>query len=122
MGKNDTYTTVNTFTRSPSLAQVCSYLVIALESVLFYVMIRSSIKSYIASLIFTVLFTVSLLVLLITTFVCSFVDPSDTVMTQYKLGQKNEIKVSIQDLLYCDYCLTYVTAGAKHCRQCDRCV
>ena len=88
MKKNALYSTVHTFSRAPSPAQICSYLVIATESVIFYLMIRPNIQSETTSIILTTLFTISLFVLLITTFICSYIDPSDSIMIKYKSNKR----------------------------------
>lgn len=117
-----TYSKINTFTRAPSPAQICSYIVVSLQTCIFYIMIMPSIQSHTSKLILTILFSVSLGALLITTFICSYIDPSDSVMVEHKSNNKNKPKLNISQLLYCDYCHSYVTTAARHCRQCDRCV
>lgn len=80
---------MNAFTRCPSPAQIGSYLVITLETALFYSMIMPKIKNNEASIVLTVLFSVSLGLTIITSFICSYIDPSDNVMIKHKTGKKN---------------------------------
>lgn len=93
MARPSEYQVVNTFSRTPSPAQICSYVVILLESLIFYIMIRPNIISHPASLTFTLLFSASLVLLIITSFVCSYIDPSDSVMVKFKTGRRSEIEI-----------------------------
>lgn len=78
------YKVINSFTRKPSLAQIVSYIVITLQTCIFYVMVRPNIDNFTAKTILTVLFTISLFVCVLSSFFCSYIDPSDTVMIHCK--------------------------------------
>lgn len=82
-----------------------------------------------ASTTFTILYSVSLGVVCISTFVCSHSDPSDPTMIAYKNNRhlpsyriKEQLSLNLEELLYCEYCASYVQASSRHCRACDRCV
>ena len=83
---NPKYDIVNTFSRTPSPAQIAAYIIIAFETIVFFVMIRPSMAALSpnSALIFTILYSISLLAVIVSTFVCSFTDPSDPVMVCYK--------------------------------------
>lgn len=78
------YKTINTFTRMPSAAQIVSYLVISLETCIFYIMVRPNIYDFVPKTTLTVLFTISISITIISTLICSYTDPSDTIMIHCK--------------------------------------
>lgn len=98
------YQTINTFTRTPSPAQIVSYIIICLEVAIFYSMIMNSFKDELTKIIFIVLFSVSTVAVFATTIYCSFSDPSDSTMISYKNGERGQFSTRLADLLYCDYC------------------
>lgn len=89
------YKTVNTFSRTPSPAQIASYIVIALQSVIFYVMVRASMINPVAEIVFTVLYSVSLLATIISAVICSYIDPSDSIMIECKKGNRGKLSKNL---------------------------
>jgi hypothetical protein len=116
------YQTINTFTRSPSPAQIAAYMVVTVDVVVFYVMIQQSFNDEALRVALIVLFSCSIVGMIIPTILCSAIDPSDTVMVECKQGKGEKYTDKFNELLYCDFCQEYVKPGSRHCRQCDRCV
>ena len=83
---NEPYVKINTFSRTPSIAQILSYLLILLQSCIIYIMIIPRFISESTKIVFIVLYSVSLAALVFTTFLCSWIDPSDEVMVDCKNG------------------------------------
>lgn len=115
------YKKINTFTRSPSLAQICSYVVVALDVIVYLVMIQSKFQDGIRQIVINVLFGCSVGGVLVATGVCSGIDPSDSIMVDCREGNGGKY-AHRRELLYCDFCRAYVTESSRHCRECDRCV
>ena len=116
------YQKINTFSRTPSPAQIASYVVIAIETAFFYAFVQPNFTSSTPQIIFITLYSLSVVALIITTVICSCVDPSDNVMIECKKGNHSKFSNQLNMLLYCDYCQSYVAENSRHCRQCDRCV
>ena len=113
--KNE-YKTINTFSRTPSLAQICSYCIIALQTAIFYSVVQSSLVSQEYRVILICLYSVTIAVVVVSTFVCSYSDPSDKTMIEYRKGNHAPLKNQLDSLLFCEYCQSYVQANTRHCR------
>ena len=85
-------------------------------------MLMNSFNSISTKIVFIVLYSCSVVAVFITTFICSFMDPSDPTMMAYKNGERASLSDRLTELLYCDYCESYVEMSSRHCRQCNRCV
>jgi hypothetical protein len=72
-----------TFTKPPGLPQIISYLVFALETVLFYVVVFPKLNST-AQIIFGIVYSLTLIGLVVSTITASSMDPSDQVMILYR--------------------------------------
>jgi len=74
------YEDINTFSRTPSPAQLCSYVVIVLETVIFYLMVRPNLNPPATSMALTIVFSILLGISVFSSFLCSYIDPSDSAM------------------------------------------
>ena len=83
------YETNNTFSKRPGLPQVASYIVFALEVVLFYAVVLPALANR-PQIALGLLYTATLLLLVIATVVASKVDPSDQVMILYRNRPQEE--------------------------------
>lgn len=81
------YAKINTFSKSPGAAQMLSYAVFLLETVLFYAVILQKLDNT-PKIILGIIYSVSLISLIAVTIVCSSNDPSDTVMVKYRNGSR----------------------------------
>lgn len=79
----------NTFSKRPGLPQVASYVVFALEVVLFYAVVLPALTSG-PQIALGFLYTATLLLLIAATVVASKVDPSDQVMILYRNHPREE--------------------------------
>lgn len=85
-------------------------------------MIMNSFVNPITKTVFIVIFSCSTVTVITTGIYCSVSDPSDNTMIAFKNGDKDKFSSRITELLYCDYCDSYVEVSSRHCRQCRRCV
>ncbi len=76
MNENHPYHKNNTFSKSPGVAQIASYIVFITETVLFYAAILPHLHPS-AQTTLALLFSLSLIAMAITTIISSAVDPSD---------------------------------------------
>lgn len=88
---NQEYKTINTFTRKPSLSQIASYIIIAFEVVVFYLMIVTSFEDHITRVICIAVFSSTLVIMFGSTLYCSITDPSDENVVQSKNRKKTRI-------------------------------
>lgn len=79
----------NTFSKRPGLPQVTSYIVFALEVVLFYAVVLPALTNG-PQIALGLLYTATLLLLVVATVVASKVDPSDQVMVLYRNHPQEE--------------------------------
>ena len=79
----------NTFSKRPGLPQVASYIVFALEVVLFYAVVLPALANR-PQIALGVLYTATLLLLVVATVVASKVDPSDQIMILYRNHPREE--------------------------------
>lgn len=82
-GSRKPYFKITTFTKRPGLPQIASYIVFALETVLFYSVILPKLNET-SQIILGIVYTLTLIILVASTLVSSSADPSDRVMVQYR--------------------------------------
>lgn len=81
---NNPYFKNNSFTKTPGVAQIASYTVFLLETVLFYVAVLPHLESLSVKVTLGILYSISLLILIVFTLLSSLNDPSDTAMIVYR--------------------------------------
>ena len=81
------YEKSTTFTRKPGVPQIASYIVFALETVLFYAVVLPRLNPS-EKITLGIFYTITLLGLVISTIVASSCDPSDRVMIKYLNGAR----------------------------------
>lgn len=79
----------NTFSKRPGLPQVASYIVFALEVVLFYAVVLPALANR-PQIALGILYTATLLLLVVATIIASKVDPSDQIMILYRNHPREE--------------------------------
>jgi uncharacterized membrane protein len=80
---NRPYLKNNSFSKKPGLAQIASYVVFLLETILFYTVVLTRLRAS-AKISFGVCYTASLLMLVISAIVTSLADPADQMMICYR--------------------------------------
>jgi hypothetical protein len=78
-----------TFTKRPGVPQVGSYLIFALETILFYLVVLPRLEGSSQAILGT-LYSMTLLSLVVSTIVASACDPSDQVMVQHRNSSREE--------------------------------
>lgn len=86
--QTDQYQTVNTFTRTPQLTQVISYILVTAIFVVFFAAVQGNYQDQGIRITMIILFTIDFCVLAISTFLASKTDPVDPVMVQYRNGNR----------------------------------
>lgn len=78
------YKTINSFTQIPSPAQICSYILFALQILVFWIIIQNRYTSSSTRITMIVIYTISVVAHIIATVLASLSDPSDTFMIRYR--------------------------------------
>ena len=78
------YEKINTFTRTPSFAQISAYVIVGLDIIVYYVMVQTKFMDETTRIVMNVLFSCSIISMLIPTILCSIIDPSDSIMIDCK--------------------------------------
>lgn len=79
----------NTFSKRPGLPQVASYIVFALETVLFYSVVMPALEHK-QQVALGVVYSGTLMLLVVATIIASKVDPSDQVMILFRNHPREE--------------------------------
>jgi len=79
MNQNE-YHSNTTCSKSPVLPQIASYLVLTLETVLFYSVVVPNFDSLSSKITYSILYSITLVTLFISGILSSICDPSDPVM------------------------------------------
>ena len=82
--KENTYKTVNTFSRKPCINQILSYVLIVAENISFWGFVQPNLVNEIARVILISLFILTLLILVISTCMTSYTDPSDSTLVNFR--------------------------------------
>lgn len=80
---NRPYIKNNSFSKKPGLAQIASYVVFLLETVLFYSVVLPKLRTS-TQIFFGICYSASLLMLVISAIVTSLADPADLMMVCYR--------------------------------------
>jgi len=99
--QQDSYSTVNTFTRPLQINQVISYVVVLSLFIFFFAAIQHNYQNQTTRITIIVLFIIDFLIVLITGIFASKIDPADPIMLTYRNGDKNEIIKYLDQCLYC---------------------
>ena len=81
-----TYSPNNSLSRTPSIAQISAYILVVVQSCIFYIMVAPKFHSESAKTAFIVLYTIFTVILITAGTICSCIDPSDSVMVDRKKG------------------------------------
>ena len=89
MESKSRYKPVTSFSRRPCVNQIISYLVIVSENISFWALIQNNYTSLSSRWTMIVLFSISTFVLMVAALCASCSDPSDSVMIEYKNGNRS---------------------------------
>ena len=78
------YSKVNSFTHTPSVTQIISYVINILEPVVFYVLVQPNFSSSTTQITLICIFSIFCLSKVILTLIISFSDPADEAMVKFK--------------------------------------
>lgn len=87
MGRPNGYKKVNTFSRTPCFNQVMSYLVLATQSLSFWLLVQRHIAHQNTRFVMMAVYALSTAVLVWAGVLASASDPSDPIMIDYKNGK-----------------------------------
>lgn len=97
----DSYSTVNTFTRRLQLNQIISYVLVLSLFIVFFAAIQNNYENQSTRITMIVLFVIDFLIVLVSGTIASKIDPADPIMLIYRNGDKNEIIKYLDQCLYC---------------------
>lgn len=109
------------FSRTPSIAQIVSYIAIICSIVIYF----SSIITLYNLQVLLVLYVVFGVVMIVSSLLAILYDPTDRLVYYYKWSRydsKIEFTPEYQKILFCQYCESYCLMNSKHCKACNRCV
>ena len=99
--KQDSYSTVNTFTRPIKSNQLISYILVLSLFIVFFAAIQNNYQNQSTRITIIILFVIDFVIVLVTGLIASKIDPVDPIMLIYRNGDKNEIIQYLDQCLYC---------------------
>lgn len=112
---------INGFSHRLSLAQIVSYIIIALSIAIYF----SSTFTLHNNTVLLALYIVFGFIMVVTSSAATLIDPTDRVVYYYKWSRHDrnvKFAPEYDKVLFCEYCDSYCMSNSKHCRTCNRCV
>lgn len=78
------YKIINTFSQSPSIAQIISYLLFLMQVLVFFIIIQKRYESRVMRIVVIIVYSICVVFHVVVTFLTSLSDPSDDFMIKFK--------------------------------------
>lgn len=86
------YKTKNSFTQTPSAAQIGAYILFLMQILIFFIIIQKHFVSEVKRITMIVIYSTSITIQIIITLITSLSDPSDSFMIKYRNDRSEYIK------------------------------
>lgn len=84
----DQYKPVNTFSRSPQIPQIISYILVSSLTIVFFAAVQGNYQSQSTRIALITVFMIDLCILVVSCLYCSKIDPADPLMLNYRNGDR----------------------------------